>query len=665
MLRVTLLKKGGLRMETNSWNLGRLFKLPRATLIGGLLLSLAIVALACSPAEEPAAPAAPVAVATQAPAAIATEEPAAVEEEATVPVAPAATAGEAQVVSTAVKGFEQYQTGEGVFKTMGGLQVWIPEGYTHGGPIIPPDPRKPQFGGLFVFGANADPPSLDPYHTTSVYMTNNVGRSYERLIHLPAGPGVDQFVDNRVGGLAESWEWGDDFLTLKFNLRKGVKWQNIAPVNGREFDSEDVKWTFDKFSHPESIQKGFYANVEKVTTPDKYTAIYHLKIVDLNMFAVLSDPGRGFMLPRESDEINRKLTVIGTGAFQMTSDEYEYKLGNDYVRNPDYWEKDADGNAMPYLDGVKLRVIGDPTARNAAFRTGKIDAGIAISTPDSASDMMKTNPTTIIQEYTFPYSTANTGFRHDKEPWSDVRVRRAMALAIDWESLSQTVWGVPANPWVAISGAWYGEATNDLATLNGHTSGNWYSYDPDRAKALLAEAGYPDGFKTSLEYYPYSPSHTEAHEFKQAYWKEVGVDVDIKSLDYSVFRANLDAGSWTDLGGWTFIYPYASSLEGAILDLKPGHGQNENTGFILDDELVSLVDQVYAAYADIDKRYALMEKVRARYLDQVLSLPWPSGHGYGANAPRMRNYQSRNSAIVSNDMRFMNYVWLDDAWSFN
>ena len=240
-----------------------------------------------------------------------------------------------------------------------------------------------------------------------------------------------------------------------------------------------------------------------------------------------------------------------------------------------------------------------------------------------------------------------------------------MALAVDWEALSQTVWGVPANPWIGISGAWYGEATNDLATLNGHTSGDWYSYDPERAKALLTEAGYPDGIKTSLEYYPYNPSHTESHEFKAAYWKEVGIDVEIKSLDYSVFRANLDNGSWTDIGGWTFIYPYASSLEGAILDLKPGYGQNENTGFILDDVLISLVDQVYAAYADQDKRFELMEKVRARYLDQVMSLPWPSGHGYGANAPRMRNYQARNSAIVSNDMRYMNYVWLDDAWAFN
>lgn len=631
-------------MKTKHRNLGALVRLLRPTLIAGLVLSIALVAMACSAAEEPApAPVAP--AATQAPAAVVATP-------------------EGQVESKAVTGFEQYQTGEGAFTTVAGLDIWVPDGYTHGGPIIPPDPRAPQYGGTFVFGAAADPPSLDPYHTTSVYMTNNVGRSYERLIHLPTGPGVDQFVDNRVGGLAESWEWGDDFLSLKFNLRQGVKWQNIAPVNGREFDSSDVKFTFDLYSDPESIQKGFFANVESVTTPDKYTAIYNLKKVDLNMFAVLSDPGRGFMLPKESVDINRRLTAIGTGAFMSDSD-FQYKLGNTYSRNPDYWEKDAAGNAMPYLDGVKIRYIGDPSARIAAFRTGKIDAGVAISTPDGADDILRTNPTSIIQEYTFPYSTANTGFRHDKEPWSDVRVRRAMALAVDWDALSQTVWGVPANPWIGISGAWYGEATNDLATLNAHTSGDWYSYDPERAKALLAEAGYPDGIKTSLEYYPYNPSHTESHEFKAAYWKEVGIDVEIKSLDYSVFRANLDNGSWTDIGGWTFIYPYASSLEGAILDLKPGHGQNENTGFILDDELAGLVDQVYAAYADQDLRFELMEKVRARYLDQVMSLPWPSGHGYYAGSPRMRNHQSRNSALVSNDMRYMNYVWVDDAWAFN
>jgi peptide/nickel transport system substrate-binding protein len=652
-------------MDAIGLKFGRLFKLPRATLIGGLLLSLAIVALACSPAEEPAAPAAP-AVATQAPAAVATEEPAAVEEEdeEEVVVTEKAAGTEASVAAVTAKVATRASSEAGTYKMMGGLNVFIPEGYTHGGPTIPKDGREPQRGGVVVIALPGDPPSLDPYHTTSTYMTGNSGRVYERLIHLPSEAGINRFEDIRIAGLAESWEWGSDFLTLKFNLRQGVKWHNVAPVNGREFDSEDVKWTFDKFSHPESIQKGFYGNVEKVTTPDKYTAIYHMNIVDLNIFAVLSDPGRGFMLPRESDEINRRITAIGTGAFQMVGD-YEYKLGVDYVANPDYWDTDSAGRQLPFLNGQQVRVIGDATARCAAFRTGKIDYGCSIANREGADALMKTNPTMIIQEYTLPYSSANTGFRHDKEPWSDVRVRRAMALAVDWNTMSLSLFGVPANPWVAISGAWYGEATNDLATLNGHTSGNWYSYDPERAKALLAEAGYPDGFKTTLEYFPYNPSHTEAHELKQAYWKDIGVDVEIKSMDYSVFRANLDNGSWTDIGGWTFIYPYASSLEGAILDLKPGFGQNENTGFITDDVLIDLVDQVFAAYADQDKRFALMKQIRSRYLDQVYSLPWPWGHTMVPFAPRLRDFNPNNSALVSSDMRPYNTLWIDDAWAFN
>ena len=654
-------------MDTSYWKLGVLLKLPKPTLLAGVLLALALVALACAPAEEPTATSAPAAVVEEEEvAAMEEEEVAAMEEEVAAVEEPATAGEEAEAVVQALTGFEQYQTGEGAFIERAGLQIWVPEGFDFGGPIIPPDPREPQYGGVVVRGASGDPPSVDPYHTTSTFMNGVVAMTYERLIHLPVGPGVDPFVDIRLGGLAESWEWGDDFLSLKFNLRQGVNYQDVAPVNGREVDSEDVKSSFDLLSGPESVNKGFFANVDRVETPDKYTAIYHMNQVDLNIFAVLSDPGRGFIIPRElgsGTTFNRRLSAIGTGGF-MPVTNYEYKLGIDLVRNPNFWEKDAKGNQMPYLDGIKIRIVGDAAARTAAFRTGKIDFGNALSTPDNVREILRTNPSTILQEYTVPYSTANTGFRLDKEPWSDVRVRRAMSLAIDWEVVSQTVWGVTANPWVGIPGAWYGEATNDLATLNANTSGNWYSYDPERAKALLAEAGYPDGFETSLEYYPYSPSHTESHELKAAFWSDIGVDVQIKSLDYSVFRANLDNGAWTDIGGWTFIFPYPSSMEGQVLDLIPGKGQNENTGHINDSVLTDLVNQLFAAYDDEDERRDLMKQIRMRYLDQVYSLPWPSGHGYISNSPRLRNFQSRNSALVSNDNRYYNHIWIDDSYAF-
>ena len=90
-------------------------------------------------------------------------------------------------------------------------------------------------------------------------------------------------------------------------------------------------------------------------------------------------------------------------------------------------------------------------------------------------------------------------------------------------------------------------------------------------------------------------------------------------------RANLDNGSWTDLGGGTFIYPFVSSMEGAVLDFIPGMRQNENTGWINDPVLTGLVNQLFEAYADDTKRKDLMKQIRACYLDRVYSLPWPWG----------------------------------------
>ncbi|MSQ40261.1 MAG: ABC transporter substrate-binding protein [Dehalococcoidia bacterium] len=606
-----------------------------------VFVGLALLALACAPAAEPQAAQEP---AVPAPAEVAAPAPAAPAEAPVAAVVPAAPEG-------------------GKYIDRAGLHMFVPKGSEYGAPIIPADAREPRYGGTLTQALAGDPPNIDPYSTTATFSYTPTGHLYDRLVHLPVGGGVDATVQTFVPGLAESWEVDENFMNFTFHLRKGVKFQNLPPVNGREFTSDDVLFTYDLFTSAGSVQKGFFLDVNKVETPDKYTVIYHMKTPSPGFLSVLSQVGRGYILPRGSENINRKITAIGTGPFIAATD-YEYKVGIDQRRNPDYWATDQRGNRLPFLDRFLVRIIPDSSARTAAFRTGKIDVGASVGNPTEAKALLRTNPTTLIREGTTPFGTADVGFRLDKAPWSDVRVRRAMSLAVDYEALSQTLYEVPFDGSVMISGAWYG-SNNTIATLTKECSCPWYQGpDVKQAKALLAEAGYPNGFTTTYEYFIYSQQHTSNAELLAEYWRQIGVTVQIKSMDYSIWRANLDKGAWPDITGWSFIFPYPSSMYGAVAQVVPGRAGNSNMGWVFDPKLTALVADFDTLYKDASKQTNVLKQIRAYVLDQVYGVPWSAGHSYSAFAPRLRNYTPIIS-ILTAEYRLAVGAWIDNDWAFN
>ncbi|MBI2855501.1 MAG: ABC transporter substrate-binding protein, partial [Chloroflexi bacterium] len=607
------------------WFVGR-----KPALVGIALVVLALMALACAPAAEP----------TAAPSG-ATPEVA----------APTATPVEELVSAT-----EQRPSEEGRYVEMAGLQVFVPKGFVAGGPIIPPDPREPRYGGVFNNATGPDPPSLDPYQTTSAWMQRPTSVVYERLVHFPHEPGIDVFKAGIVPGLAESWDVSKDFLKYTFHLHKGVKFQDVPPVNGREFNAEDVVFTYGLFTEPESIVKGAFANIERVEAVDRYIVVYHMKQVDPGLLSGIALTGRGYILPKEATQYNRKLTAVGTGPFIQAGD-YEYKVGVTLRRNPDYWMTDQAGRKLPYLDGFKINVIPDSSARTAAFRTGKVDEGASTSAPQEVRNLLKTNPYSIVLERVGVQNLVGIGFRLDKEPWNDVRVRRALSLAINYEEWAQTNYEISSSPAPTINGYWVDEPNTP------ENFGEWYQ-GPDvaRAKALLAEAGYPNGFTMTVEYYPYGQDHTATHELLGQYWKAIGVTSQIRALDYTVFRANLDKGSWTDIGGWAFNFPFPADEDSLLRPLVPGGPQNSNLGWLNDPEITALVQEHQKAYADPAKRKELVRQIRRLLLDRVYQIPWQYGHLFGVTQPWVRNYQSVTHALASEYARTLIPTWIDDAW---
>jgi ABC-type transport system substrate-binding protein len=407
--------------------------------------------------------------------------------------------------------------------------------------------------------------------------------------------------------------------------------------------------------------------VDRVEVIDRYTVALHMKQVDVQMLLTLAESIRGSMMPRELTDpgsLARRGGGIGTGPF-MVENEYQYKVGITYKRNPDYWQFD-EGNRLPYLDGRRIVVIPDNSASLTAFRTGKVDWGPAV--PGGVAGLrafMTARPTTLVQESVTPGGSGSCYcLRLDKEPWSDVRVRRAMSMAIDYESASQTINGQPALLMHGvIAGLWHG-SDDRLTSVTKDCGCPWYTYDPKRAKALLAEAGFPNGFSTTLAFFAYGQSSIEMAELLASYWKAIGVDAKLLSQDYTVFRRNVDIGGWENIG-YSFTCCGSVTIYSAMGALVPGGPKNPQMGFINDPKMTALAKEISASYRDEAKQRELLGQARAYYLDQVFITPQVAGTGKSVFAPRLRNFTATNKTPSIHEVRGWMWTWIDNDYAFN
>lgn len=538
-----------------------------------------------------------------------------------------------------------------------GLKIEVPEGNEFWAPTVPPDSREPRYGGTLTFANPADPPAIDPARTTSYLRSRIVTSTYERLIEWATEPGADPIKVKLVPGLAESWEISKDGLSYSFKLRQGVKWANVPPVNGRAFTSEDVGFSYDYYNRKDSVVSSGFDNVARLEIPDKYTVVYHLKERQAGFIYEIAGEGVGLIVPSEvvEQEGDLRKLLIGTGPFYSV-DGYQPKVGIDLKRNPDYWARDQAGRQLPYLDGWKIRVIADQSARQAAMRAGKLDWGSEFSTPSQLRPFLKTNPNVYGQEYVAPGGGQGYMFSLDKAPWNDVKVRRSLSLAVNYNEMAQVVLEVPrATLSTEVRGWWVGEedTTEDLP--------EWYRYDPERAKKLLADAGFPNGLSTTLEFFEYSKADVARAEMLKDYWSKIGVDVELKNMEYTVFRANVDAAGWQNIS-YSFAFPQRQDID-SILQFPYSKGLgNKTQGGINDPQVDRWVESFWAS-TDETERTGLLKKIRHHLNEQVFYIPIPSGPSFQIIQPWVRNFQPINNAFsAAKGHRVLMHAWIDDSW---
>jgi peptide/nickel transport system substrate-binding protein len=415
---------------------------------------------------------------------------------------------------------------------------------------------EPQYGGTITLRLASDITSFDPYY----HATN--------LRHLEHLAGHDWTLDReifpynlmivpleyRAPWLAESWETSDQ-QTITVHIRKGVHWQDIPPVNGREFTAYDVEYKFHRllglgsgYTEPSPhINLAPWLLLESVTAVDKYTVVFQFNKPSVENLEVITEPGfEAVIEPREAIEewgdVRDWKHAIGTGAFMMES--YVPASSITYVKNPNYWGYDErhPENKLPYADKLRELIISDKSTMLAGVRTGQIDLVMDLSWEDAAM-LKKTNPD--LMQIGLP-----TGFtrcltmRCDKEPFSDIRVRRAMQMAIDLPTIAETYYGGIAK------GIPYGL----IGPVPGyHTPfDEWpqevkegYTYNPEGAKQLLADAGYPDGFITNC--IASSVSDIDFLEILQNYLMQIDIDMQIVVMDNAGYTSVVNSGNLDEI----------------------------------------------------------------------------------------------------------------------
>ena len=266
--------------------------------------------------------------------------------------------------------------------------------------------------------------------------------SHSRLLKHKAGPGVTPGTFPIEGDLAESWTQPTE-TTYIFKLRKGVRWHNKPPVNGRELTADDVKYTFDRFvSEKGNANRAMMAALDKVEAVDKYTVKFTLKEPYVWFLDMVSNPMALAIIPKEAVEkfgdLKKPESVIGTGPWML--DSYRPNVGVTFVRNPSYFLP-----GLPYIDKVEVTIDEDNASRMAAFIAGKYDLGWEASGTINRVDWVQLKDTLKqkrpkLQTMEYPANQmSHIYMRTDKPPFNDVRVRRAISLAFDRQGLLDAV----------------------------------------------------------------------------------------------------------------------------------------------------------------------------------------------------------------------------------
>ncbi len=509
-----------------------------------------------------------------------------------------------------------------------------------------PEPnKKPVPGGRMQVAATYRVQNFDPTTSAAGGTITVPNYVYNRLLGMKGGPHKDPFLIELEPELASSWERTPDGQVFTFGIRDDVYWQNIAPLNGRQFVAEDAKFAFDRYA-VEGVHQSYWRNISSTEAPDDSTFKITMGTVTADFILPLASRYQT-IFPRETvDAGNIDTVVVGTGPMVLTEAVDGSHLAFD--KNPDYWEREV------LLDGHDVRLVTDQSARLAAFRVGQLDYGYSVAgTLGDLEKLLETNPDIQINHRVVVNGGIPFGMNLSHPKFQDERIRQAMTLALDTQFMEDVVYDnlaktLPLQPWPFVLDA--------EPQVGDPALGPWFGrYDPDEARKLLAAAG-AEGLKIDSIYYRYADYFAEISDITTEHFRQVGIELDSRSVDYTEFNSSWVPAKLEEAttSGWLTV-----GFDGDNYFFNSVHSASPGNRWRLNDPQVDAWAEAQQTEIDPDVRKEIHRTMWDYFLEKMFWPPVPSGLGFEIYQPWLRGI--RFGGIFGTNSSY--YDWGDQVAS--
>ena len=531
---------------------------------------------------------------------------------------------------------------------------------------------EPKYGGnmtVLTDQAFADPPSWDidtsqRGSSTSVWVNPYLEWYGFGDIETYGPRGTNQYSfqlttyvpDQYLGGqLAQSWEFNTNPISVTFHLRQGIMWTGNQHIGmaARELTATDAAFTGMRLITAPASAPSF-TWVKDVIAVDKYTVRWNFNTYNSNWpFYLVYGGNSGVPFCPESANAGGAdwKNAVGTGPFILT--DYVSGSSATYTRNPNYWGKTTINGKqyqMPFIDSLNYPVIPDASTELAALRTGKIDLWSRVPL-NNGDTLKKTSPDLIQTKWISAQVLIFYINRIDSQPLSNLSVRQALMMATDFNTILKLVWG-DGNilGWPVSSGnPSYTPLEKEPAAIQA-----LFTYNLTKAKQMLSDAGYPNGFPTTLSYNSSDPIQANVASIIASEWAKAGVVVTLQPTDQVALTAIKTARSYKGFLEWSVAT--ANPLTPILYVQGNTLGSTYKAGEPLDIESVATTIQM-----DPAKRQTQMTQLAQDMLADAGYIPLADPAILNCYWPWLKNYFGEVDSGYHNQVPMISRTWVDQV----
>src|SRR5262245_54681873 len=530
-------------------------------------------------------------------------------------------------------------------------------------------PAGPQYGGtleIATISPTVSALSWDP-QDWNWKLNHDAGMFYEQLFAADLDKSVRKGGKHRFyadgwlpsdairGELVERWEWKENPLSVVFYLRKGVMFPDKPGVmKARELTAEDVVFSYERLDKSPKKIPTYFDHIARVEARDKHTVVFTFKEYNAEWDYRFGWGYYSAIVPREMAAVDPKdwKNAVGTGPFQLAN----FVQGNSqtYMKNPNYWDTEKIGSTaykIPFADKLVYRIIKDEATQHTSLRTGKLD--ILESIRWTAVDNLKKSAPQLKWSKWLNMSGYFLAMRVDQKPFGDIRVRRALNMAVNKQEIVNAYYGgnaelfsYPMHPdWLG----YYEPLDKMPASVK-----ELFTYDPAKAKRLLAEAGYPSGFSVKVQVCSCSFDHMDLLPLVAGYLDKVGCKLEIQPMEYAAFLPAMTTK--THAAGYFMNNSHANPTTSIRKSFVTG--QTWNPSMWSDASYDRKMAEVYLT-RDESKRQQMLREMTVEILDKAPYVWLPTPYTFTACWPWVQNYHGELRAGAVRPGPIYARIWID------